>query len=99
MKYDINAIKIPGTLESLVSKGIELPDGVFPFKSEPMLEHEAEEDVVDVLKGRYAENILYYSEENTSFNKDHTKITLRNKKDSITYNIFTRIWFLIPKGD
>lgn len=62
-----------------------------------MLEHDIDEDVTDVFVGLYADKILYYSKKEMSFNEDWTKVTIDNEKGSITYNIFFRIRYLIPK--
>ena len=67
MIYTTGAIKIPGLLEK--TKEIELPDGAIPLRVETMLEHEIDKDETDVFVGLYADNILYYSNKEMSFNK------------------------------
>jgi len=102
MIYAIGAKKIPGMIEKV--ENIELPDGAIPLRVETMLEHEIDENVTDVFVGLYADNILYYSNKEMSFNEDWTKVTIYNsktlsgdEKGTITYNIFFRIRYLMPK--
>lgn len=102
MIYTTDAIKIPGMIEK-VDK-IELPDGAIPLRIETMLEHEINENVTnsnmlstDVFVGLYADNILYYSNKEMSFNEDWTKVVIEDEKGSTTYNIFFRIRYLMPK--
>lgn len=95
MIYTIGAIKIPGTIEK--AKEIELPDGAVPLKVETILEHEIDENRTDVFVGLYADKILYYSNKEMWSNEDRSKVTIEDEEDSITYNTFFRIRYLIPK--